>query len=159
MNGCAINGIPFYSPKIGGRTMRTDWDGYFIGIAELVAERATCNRLKVGCVITRNNNIVATGYNGSIHGHAHCTEVGCLTNSEGRCIRTIHAEQNAIIHAKRDLVDCVVYVTHEPCETCTKLLVQAGVKEVIYLNAYSNRNNIHFNAGINWVQYVKQQEK
>jgi dCMP deaminase len=138
--------------------MRIDWDGYFINIAETVAGRATCTRLKVGCVITRDKQIIATGYNGSIHGHPHCTEVGCLTNSEGRCIRTIHAEQNAIIHARTDLTNSIAYITHEPCDTCTKLLIQAGVAEVIYLHAYENRNNQLFNTGIHWEQYIKQKE-
>jgi dCMP deaminase len=134
------------------KLQRKDWDSYWMAITEMVAERSTCNRLKVGAVITLNNRCVATGYNGSIHGHEHCTDVGCLLNEQGRCIRTIHAEVNAILHARRDeLQGATAYVSHEPCENCTKLLAQAGIKRVVFKNPYPNKYNHHFNKDIEWI--------
>lgn len=116
--------------------MRKDWDSYFIDIAQMVATRSTCDRANVGAVIVKDKKIVGTGYNGSIHGTLHCSDVGHLMH-EGHCVRTIHAEINAILHAERgDLVGSTCYVTHRPCPECTKHLNQAGVKEVIYLYDY-----------------------
>lgn len=130
---------------------RPDWDTFFIELAQVYSQRSTCTRLKVGCVIVKNKVPVSFGYNGSISGHEHCSDAGCLTNDEGRCIRTIHAEQNALLHADRDkLKGATAYVTHEPCETCAKLLVQAGIDEVIFAAAYPNKYNSHFTAGIVW---------
>jgi dCMP deaminase len=136
--------------------MRKDWDAYFMEIAKVTAERATCNRLKVGAVIVNHNKIVSTGYNGSIHGHDHCTEVGCLLNEQGRCIRTIHAEMNAILHADRDKLEgATIYVTHEPCELCSKLIAQAGIKRVVYLEPYNNKWNQYFLKDLEVIQYVE----
>jgi dCMP deaminase len=133
--------------------MRPTWDSTFIAVAEIIAKRSTCKRANVGCVLVdRNNRIIATGYNGAIHGHKHCLDIGCLTNSEGRCIRCIHAEQNALLHAKQDLTGCTAYVTHEPCETCAKLLNQAGIDKVIFLKAYPNPYNKHFKTRV-WLQH------
>ncbi len=78
---------------------RPDWDLYFIRIAKEVASRSTCKRAAVGAVITRNNRILATGYNGAPEGEQHCTEVGCDV-VDGHCVRVIHAEENAIIQAR-----------------------------------------------------------
>jgi dCMP deaminase len=134
--------------------MRKDWDSYFIAIAELTAERATCNKLKVGSVITRNNKIVSTGYNGSIHGHPHCTDAGCLLNDQGRCVRTVHAEANSILHADRDkLFGATIYVTHEPCENCMKMINQSGIKRVVFKEAYNNKYNKHFIHGMEVAQW------
>jgi dCMP deaminase len=136
--------------------MRKDWDAYFIEIAKVTAERATCNRLKVGAVIVKDNKIVSTGYNGSIHGHDHCTDVGCLLNDEGRCIRTIHAEMNALLHADRDkLKGATIYITHEPCESCSKHIAQAGIKRVVYLHPYKNKWNQYFFKNMEVMQYVE----
>lgn len=122
--------------------MRKSWHEYFMDIAEMVATRATCDRLHVGCVIVKDKKIVSTGYNGSAHGEPHCDDVGHLYNDQGRCIRTIHAEQNAILHARRDdLIGATAYVTHEPCENCTKLLAQAGIDTVIFKHPYPNKYN------------------
>lgn len=137
--------------------MRVEWDDYFLDVAEKVATRATCDRAHVGCVIVKDKWIVATGYNGSIHGEPHCDEVGHLLNKEGRCIRTIHAEQNALLHANRtDLDGATAYCTHEPCETCAKLLVQAGIKRILFRNAYPNQYNLELVPGyIEWVNVPK----
>ena len=131
--------------------MRKTWDQYYLDLAEEVATRATCNRLQVGCVIVNRNHIVSTGYNGSIHGHPHCTDVGCLLK-EGRCIRTLHAEENAILHARReDLTGATAYVTHEPCENCTKRLNQAGVARVVFRKAYKSEFNQYFIEPMEWI--------
>jgi len=136
--------------------MRKSWDEYFLDIADVVATRSTCNKLAVGCVIVKDKMIVSTGYNGSVHGHEHCTDVGCLLNEEGRCIRTIHAEQNAIIHARRDeLQEATAYVTHEPCETCSKLLNQAGIIRIVFRNSYKNERNRIFLQGVEIVHLDK----
>lgn len=116
---------------------RKSWDSYFMNIAKSVAERSTCDRLSVGCVIVKDNRIVSTGYNGSVSGNEHCDDIGHLMVN-GRCVRTVHAEQNALLFAKESLYKSTAYVTHEPCETCLKLLVQAGVTRIRYLNEYHN---------------------
>ncbi|WP_018393990.1 cytidine/deoxycytidylate deaminase family protein [Bacillus sp. 37MA] len=124
---------------------RKSWDEYFLTIAEAVATRSTCNRLNVGCVIVKDKHIISTGYNGSIHGHEHCDEAGCLLSEQGRCIRCLHAELNAVLHAERDkLKGASAYVTHEPCENCAKTLAQAGIERIVYRNAYPNKWNSHF---------------
>lgn len=111
-----------------------------MGVAEQVSTMATCDRLKVGCVLVKDKRIIATGFNGSISGHDHCDDVGHLYNDEGRCIRTVHAEQNALIQCTKYGVPtdgAIAYVTHEPCEHCTKLLAQAGIKTVYFNKKYA----------------------
>lgn len=140
--------------------MRKDWDTYFLDIAETVSKRSTCDRLHVGCVIVKDKHIVSTGYNGSIKGHDHCDDVGHLLNEENRCIRTIHAEQNAIIFADRDELDgATAYVTHEPCETCTKLLIQSGIKRIVFRHTYKNKNNFHFIKNVSWEHFPRSKRK
>lgn len=131
---------------------RKSWDEYFLDIADMVATRSTCERLHVGCVLVKDKQIISTGYNGSISGHDHCTGEGCLKNEQGRCIRTIHAEQNALLFADRHKLEgATAYVTHEPCETCTKLLAQSGIKKVVFRSAYENKWNKHFNKDMIWL--------
>ncbi|MBN1447042.1 MAG: dCMP deaminase family protein [Bacteroidetes bacterium] len=126
---------------------RKSWDAYFMGIAMMVAERATCNRAKIGAVIVKNKNIIATGYNGSPAGHPHCTDVGCLIyvsrnpdgEEEENCFRTIHAEINAIAQAARHGVSIEgadIYVTASPCYHCLKTLINTGIRRVCYLKPY-----------------------
>lgn len=134
--------------------MRKSWDSYFLDMAKTASERATCDRAKVGCVIVNNKRVISTGYNGSVQGTPHCDEVGHLLNDEGRCIRTIHAEQNALLQADRQyLMGATAYVTHEPCEICTKLLVQAGITRVVFLRRYENKYNSKFNHSMIWEYY------
>ncbi|MBO0959432.1 cytidine/deoxycytidylate deaminase family protein [Neobacillus sp. MM2021_6] len=135
---------------------RKDWDEYFIGIAEAVATRSTCPRLHVGCVLVKDNHIISTGYNGSIHRHDHCEDVGCLLTPDGRCIRTVHAEENSVLHSDRDLIKgATAYVTHEPCEKCSKTLAQAGISKIVFKNAYPNKWNEYFLKDIEVVHYIK----
>ncbi|AKF95036.1 cytidine/deoxycytidylate deaminase family protein [Brevibacillus laterosporus] len=128
---------------------RKSWDEYFLDIADQVSTRSTCPRLHVGSVIVKDKHIIATGYNGSIHGHDHCDDGGCLINEAGRCVRTVHAEVNSVLHADRDsLKGATAYVTHEPCENCAKTLAQSGIARIVYRNAYPNKWNEHFLKGI-----------
>ena len=116
--------------------MRLNWDEYFICIALLTASRSSCDRLKVGCVITKNNRIISTGYNGHISGAPHSS---FIRNDHEQA--TIHAEQNAIADAAKrgvQLNESVAYITHYPCINCFKLLVQSGIKTIKYLNDYKN---------------------
>lgn len=135
-------------------TREKSWDEYYLDIAAVVASRSTCDRLHVGCVIVKNNKIISTGFNGSIHGHPHCDDEGHLLNEQGRCVRTIHAEENAILHAEReDLMGATAYVTHEPCEYCTRSLNQAGIKKVIFESPYPNKYNELFIEPMEWIHY------
>ena len=119
---------------------RPTWDEYFMHSALLISTRSTCPRLSVGAVIVKNNQIIATGYNGSITGEVHCEDTECLID-DGHCIRTVHAEINAILQCARtgtSLKDATIYVTHYPCVNCMKALLQAGIKKIYYLYDYHN---------------------
>ncbi len=117
---------------------RPDWDEYFLKLAMLASERATCPRMHCGCVLVKNKNVIATGYNGSIPGDEHCDEVGCLI-VDNHCVRTVHAEMNALIQAARrgHAVDgASAFVTNMPCTTCAKALITAGIKRVVVFSDY-----------------------
>ncbi len=118
--------------------MRPDWDSYFMKIALAVSERSTCDRASVGCVLVLEKRILTTGFNGSPMGQPHCDEAGHLM-VEGHCVRTIHAETNAIIQAALHGVSTKgssCYVTHFPCINCTKALINAGIVRLVYASAY-----------------------
>jgi len=107
-------------------------------IAFQVARRSTCPRASVGAVIVRDKRILTTGYNGSPRGLPHCTEAGCLIIN-GHCVRALHAEQNAIIQGALHGVDVshsVLYVTHQPCLSCAKMIINAGIGRVVYAGDY-----------------------
>jgi dCMP deaminase len=145
------------------KKIRPSWDEYFMNLAEVAAYMGTCDRLYVGCVIVKDKRVIATGFNGSVSGLDHCDEAGHLYNDEGRCIRTVHSEQNALLQCAKNGIStdgAIAYVTHEPCEYCTKSLIQAGIKQVYFLNAYKNKYNSNFNSGIDWFhfQYENKQE-
>ena len=109
---------------------RPSWDEYFMGIALQVARRSTCSRAHVGAVIVRDRRILTTGYNGAPSGLSHCDDVGHLL-VDGHCVRTIHAEQNAIVQAGYlgvSVRGSILYVTHQPCLTCAKLIINAGIQ-------------------------------
>jgi dCMP deaminase len=117
---------------------RVSWDEYFMNIARTVATRATCNRKLVGALLVRDRLILATGYNGSVRGLAHCDEEGHLME-DGHCIRTVHAEANAIVQAARNGVrieGADAYVTASPCWGCFRLLANAGVKRIAFGEFY-----------------------
>lgn len=125
------------------KQLRPSWDTYFLRIAELVATRATCDRKHVGAVIVRDKRIIATGYNGSPRGLPHCDEAGHeLKQIEGRdsCVRTLHAESNALDQAGREAQSGELYVTVIPCYDCAKRIVNANVWKVVYGEYYASRN-------------------
>ncbi len=121
-----------------GTDRRKSWDEYFMAIATQVATRATCDRKHVGAVIVRNRTILSTGYNGSVRGVAHCDEIGHLMEG-GHCVRTIHAECNAIIQAAKNGVaidGADIYVTASPCWPCFKMIVNAGIRRIVFGEFY-----------------------
>jgi dCMP deaminase len=117
---------------------RIGWHEYFMNIAKQVATRSTCGRKNVGAVIVRDKTILSTGYNGSLRGAPHCEEVGHDLEND-HCIRTVHAESNAVAQAAKHGVmidNAEIYVTASPCLTCFKLVVNAGIKVVYFLEFY-----------------------
>lgn len=129
---------------------RTDWNTYFMKIAVAVAERATCDRASVGCVIVKDKRILSTGYNGAVAGAQHCNEVGHLM-IDGHCGRVIHAESNAIISAAKHGVaidGATAYCTLEPCLNCTKAFINAGIRQV-YFNKYYKPNEL-----VGWDRWI-----
>ncbi len=118
--------------------MRPEWDSYFLKIAYAVAERSTCDRAMVGCVLVLEKRILTTGFNGSPAGQPHCDDEGHLM-VDGHCVRTIHAETNAIIQAALHGVSTrgsTCYVTHFPCINCSKVLINAGISRLVYSVSY-----------------------
>lgn len=125
---------------------RPTWDEYFMAIVDDVATRSTCCRRKVGAILVKDKRVIATGYNGGPTGLAHCLDIGCLRQKLGipsgqqhELCRGVHAEQNAIIQAARYGVHTdgsVLYCTTQPCAQCTKMLLNAGVKEIVFRDGY-----------------------
>lgn len=132
--------------NVPARRQRPTWDEYFLDIAFSVAERSTCDRAHVGAVLVRDKRILATGYNGSPAGLPHCDEAGHLM-VDGHCVRTLHAEQNAIIQAALHGISsegATAYVTHQPCLTCAKMLINAGIRRVVYAGNYPDSYSRQF---------------
>jgi dCMP deaminase len=127
---------------------RPDWDTYFMDMARLAARRSTCLRRAVGAVLVKDRRVLATGYNGVPSGIAHCEETGCLRERLGiasgerhELCRGLHAEQNAIIQAALHGVsirDSVLYCTNLSCIICAKMLINAGVRRIVYLDGYAD---------------------
>ncbi|MGE5508776.1 MAG: deoxycytidylate deaminase [Chitinophagales bacterium] len=125
---------------------RPSWDQYFMEIADLVARRSTCLRRQVGAVVVKEKHILATGYNGAPAGLKHCSEVGCLrerlsvpSGERHELCRAIHAEQNAIVQAAQHgtaLKGGTIYVTHQPCALCSKILINAGITRIVFAGEY-----------------------
>jgi dCMP deaminase len=129
---------------------RPDWDAYFLKMAAVCAERATCDRKYVGAVIVRDNHPIATGYNGSPPGLPHCDEAGHLLREvDGRpsCHRATHAEQNAILTAARfghRTEGATIYVTAQPCLNCAKAIITAGIRRVVWTEGYPDPVSLEF---------------
>ena len=126
--------------KKGSATIpaRPSWDEYFLKLAMLASERATCPRMHCGCVLVKDRFVLATGYNGSLPKAPHCHEAGCLV-IKGHCVRTNHAEINALCQATRHgvaLVGATAYVTNMPCTACAKTLITAGIMRVVVFSEY-----------------------
>lgn len=148
-------------------SQRPTWDEYFMEVCRAIAKRATCDRGKSGCVIARNNQILVTGYVGSPAGFAHCDEVGHqmkkMIHEDGsetnHCVRTVHAEQNAICQAAREgiaLAGATVYCKMTPCRTCAMLLINCGISRIVCEKKYhagSESEAMFTQAGIS-LEYV-----
>jgi len=120
------------------QSKRVSWEEYFMNIAHEVATRSTCDRKEVGAVIVRDKTILSTGYNGSLRGLPHCDEVGHEMEND-HCIRTIHAEANAIVQASRNgmsIDGAEIYVTASPCYNCFKMIANAGISKIYYGEFY-----------------------
>ena len=129
---------------------RPSWDEYFMEMAELTAQRSTCIRRQVGAVIVREKRAIATGYNGAPRGLAHCEEKGgCLrqklqitSGQRHELCRALHAEQNAIIQAAsmgHAIEGGTIYITHQPCVICAKMIVNAGIRRIVVRQGYPDQ--------------------
>jgi dCMP deaminase len=128
---------------------RPEWDSYFMEIVQVVAKRSTCLRRGVGALIVKKKQIVATGYNGTPVGLRHCSETGCLreqlqvpSGQMHELCRGLHAEQNAVIQAAMHgaaVSGGTLYCTHQPCVVCSKILINAGIKRIVYGQPYPDK--------------------
>lgn len=118
---------------------RETWDRYYMNLAHQVKTRATCDRKHVGAVVvSKNNRVAGTGYNGSPSGMPHCNEVGCMMDDGKHCVRVVHAEVNAVMEALRrgEVYGGTLYATVFPCIRCLNVCIQAGVGRIVYEEAY-----------------------
>lgn len=146
---------------------RPSWDDYFMSILDTVKERSTCVRRKVGAIIVKDKRIIATGYNGAPSGLKHCYELGCMrerlnipSGQNHELCRGIHAEQNAIIQAAMygvSINEATIYVTCSPCVQCAKMIINSGIKRVVYCGEYPDKlsEELLNEAGINLQKYTK----
>ncbi len=117
---------------------RPTWDEYFLKLAMLASERATCPRMHCGCVLVKDRFVLATGYNGSLPGQPHCDEDGCLI-VDNHCVRTNHAEINALVQATKhgvNITGATAYITNMSCTTCAKALIAAGIIRVVVFSDF-----------------------
>ncbi len=127
---------------------RPSWDEYFMGITEMVAQRSTCLRRKVGAILVRDKRIIATGYNGAPAKVSHCLDIGCLREQQGipsgerhELCRGLHAEQNSIIQAALhgfSVEGATLYCTNMPCSICSKMLINARIEKIYYKEGYAD---------------------
>jgi dCMP deaminase len=135
---------------------RPAWDEYFLKLAMLASERATCPRMHCGCVLVKDRFVLATGYNGSLPGQPHCEDVGCLV-VDNHCVRTNHAEINALTQAAThgvNLKGTTAYITNMSCTTCAKALIAAGVIRVVVFSDFHDTLATEFytNSGVEIVK-------
>jgi len=152
-------------PPLRNTHARPEWDEYFMEMVHVVKNRSTCIRRAVGAVIVKDKQVLATGYNGQPRGAAHAAEVGCLRERLGvpsgerhELCRGLHAEQNAIIQAAYHgvaIAGAEVYCTTKPCIICTKMLINAGIKRVIYEEFYDDplADELAAECGLEMVEY------
>jgi dCMP deaminase len=131
---------------------RPSMDEYFMEIASVVAKRSTCLRNKVGALFVKNKRILTTGYNGAPAGLDHCDQVGCAregvaSGTRHELCRAVHAEQNAIIQAALhgiSIEGATLYCTHQPCILCAKMMINARIKKVAYIESYPDETALSF---------------
>lgn len=142
---------------------RPSWDEYFLSLSDLVSTRATCQRRKVGAVLVKERKIISTGYCGSPKGTPDCFEAGCLME-DNHCIRTIHAEINAVVQAAYHGISTkgsAIYVNTLPCYHCTKVLINAGIERIVYREDYRPNPETHKlldQAKIEMIQLEKEED-
>lgn len=125
---------------------RPSWDEYFLQVADLVAKRATCLRRRVGAVLVKDKKILSTGYNGSPSGLEHCLDIGCIreklkipSGERHELCRGLHAEQNVLLQAAlygTSTKNSTLYITNQPCVICAKMLINAGIREIVISGGY-----------------------
>jgi len=165
-----LKGIP--GKDKGEKIERKSWDDYFMDLAHLVSSRSTCRRHNVGAVLVgEGKEIISTGYNGAVRGGKDCLELGCLRDQLGiesgtrhEICRAVHAEQNAIIQAARhgaNIEGSTLYCTDSPCIICSKMLINAGIKDVIFARGYPDKLSLEMltEAKINYRQYTGDTDK
>ncbi len=129
---------------------RPSWDNYFLKVAELISQRSTCLRRKVGVVIVKDRRIISSGYNGAPTGLVHCEEVDCLRikmrvprGERHELCRGLHGEQNAIIQAASygasSIREATLYATHQPCSVCAKMIINAGIQRIVIAQGYPDK--------------------
>lgn len=133
----------------GTAKARPTWDEYFLGMADLVSKRSTCLRRKVGAVLVKDRRMLATGYNGAPSRIAHCSEAGCIreklkipSGERHELCRGLHGEQNALLQAAlhgTSLKGATLYCTTQPCIICAKMIINAGIREIVIKGAYPDR--------------------
>jgi dCMP deaminase len=144
---------------------RPSWDEYWMNIVEQVGKRSTCLRRNIGAVIVKDNIIVSTGFNGAPRGMPHCIDIGCLrdqlkipSGTRHEICRGVHAEQNAIIRGDPLRMEgATLYVNAKPCKICAKMIVNAGIKRVVYIDIYPDDEGLQIlrEAGVEAVAYKK----
>jgi len=149
---------------------RPTWDQYYMGVAKLISSRTTCLRRAVGCVLTLDNRILSTGYNGTPVGVTHCEKKGCIrellnvpSGERHEMCRGLHGEQNALLQCALHGIstkDSVLYSTTFPCSVCAKLLINAKVKKIIFLQEYKDdlSKELLYEAGIEIIKYEEPNE-
>ena len=123
---------------------RPSKDLYFLEIAHSVARRASCPRKNVGAILVSDGNIIASGYNGAPRGEAHCSDIGCLLENNS-CARAIHAEVNCLTQANLTGIstnNSTLYLTLSPCHYCVGVIINAGIKRIVYSNEYRKKDGI-----------------
>ena len=145
---------------------RPSWSEYFMAITKLVAKRSTCMRRAVGAILVKDKRILATGYNGAPAGLRHCEEVGCLRETRSipsgerhELCRGLHAEQNVIIQAAYhgiSIKGSTLYCTNKPCSICTKMIINAGIRKIVYEEGYDDdlAGRMLTEAGIEEEKYI-----
>lgn len=133
---------------------RPSWDEYFLEMAGLVSKRSTCLRRKVGAVLVKDKRILATGYNGAPSGLDHCLDIGCIrdklkipSGERHELCRGLHAEQNALLQAALyglGSKGSILYITNQPCVICAKMLINAGIKEIVIAGEYPDKMAMDF---------------
>lgn len=132
--------------------IRPSFDRYCLNLAREAATRATCPRLRVGAVLVLRRCVISTGYNGAPAGEPHCDDVGCQLGESGGCVRTVHAEHNAINNATFSMPHgYTMYTTHSPCAACLELLANFGIRRVVFAEAYRISNAaLAAELGVRW---------